>query len=92
MLVRGADLGRVRDAQRVEADLPPLDGGRVSKQSRASTQEGPPHEATVARPIQDVLGERLRAMYDQVRAEPIPDRFVELLERLEKPPQSDLDA
>lgn len=34
--------------------------------------------------IQDHIGQELRAMYDEVLQQPIPDRFLELLEALDK--------
>lgn len=34
--------------------------------------------------VQNAIGARLRAYYDGVEREPIPDRFVELLKQLEK--------
>ena len=46
---------------------------------------GPVHnEATLGREIQTKIGEQLRAMYDDVVGQGVPDRFVELLQRLEK--------
>jgi hypothetical protein len=33
--------------------------------------------------VEDQIGEQLRAMYDGVLGEPLPDRFLDLLERLE---------
>lgn len=33
--------------------------------------------------IQTALGRELRAMYDEVVCEPVPDRFLKLLERLD---------
>jgi hypothetical protein len=33
--------------------------------------------------VQDVVGERLRAVYSQILRDPIPQRFVELLDRLD---------
>lgn len=40
--------------------------------------------AVPARPgISDVIGRRLRTYYDEVAAQPIPDRFLELLAELE---------
>lgn len=35
--------------------------------------------------IQIKIGQKLRAMYDDVVREGIPDRFVDLLQKLEKP-------
>jgi Anti-sigma factor NepR len=34
-------------------------------------------------PQKDPIGEQLRAMYDSVLSEPLPDQFLDLLERLE---------
>jgi DNA-binding protein Fis len=37
----------------------------------------------VSVPMQDLLGDKLRAYYDQVAREPVPDRFELLLKELE---------
>ena len=41
------------------------------------------NEATLGREIQTKIGEQLRAMYDEVVGQGVPDRFVELLRRLD---------
>ena len=41
-------------------------------------------EPGLDRAIQERIGDRLRAMYDDLVQQPVPDRFVELLSRLEK--------
>ncbi len=41
-------------------------------------------EPGLDRVIQDRIGDHLRAMYDDLVQQPVPDRFVELLGRLEK--------
>jgi hypothetical protein len=41
-------------------------------------------EPGLDRVIQDRIGDHLRAMYDDLVRQPVPDRFVELLGRLEK--------
>ncbi len=48
-------------------------------------QDEPP-ESGVALPVdvQDHIGRHLRALYDAVVQAPIPDRFVKLLEELER--------
>jgi len=33
--------------------------------------------------IHDLIGQRLRSLYDEVAQQPVPDRFVELLNQLE---------
>ena len=47
---------------------------------------GPVHssEATLGREIQTKIGEQLRAMYDDVVGQGVPDRFVDLLKRLDQ--------
>lgn len=34
-------------------------------------------------PMYDLVGEKLRAYYDQVANEPVPDRFEQLIKQLE---------
>jgi hypothetical protein len=38
---------------------------------------------TLPTAIRGVIGEQLRTMYDDLRSEPIPDRILELLARLD---------
>ena len=49
-----------------------------------------PTGARIGPDIQDRLGQQLRALYDQVRSEPVPERLLDLLKRLDqtepKPP------
>ena len=40
-------------------------------------------EPTIDRVTQTRLGDQLRAMYDDLVSQPVPDRFKDLLERLE---------
>ncbi len=48
------------------------------------TEFAPVHnEATLGREIQTKIGEHLRAMYDDVVDQGVPDRFAELLSRLD---------
>ncbi len=41
-------------------------------------------EPKIDRVTQTRLGDQLRAMYDELVSQPVPDRFKDLLERLEK--------
>ena len=43
-----------------------------------------PMEPRIGPDLQDRLGLQLRAMYDQVRSEPIPERILVLLTRLDR--------
>lgn len=44
----------------------------------------PPGEPSLNRAIQSRIGDHLRAMYDDLMQQPVPDRFAELLSRLER--------
>ena len=44
----------------------------------------------LGRDVQTKIGQQLRAMYDEVVSEGVPDRFVDLLQKLEK--RSDKDT
>lgn len=79
--------------------------GRVSEpgvpREKASVQ---PHEAenagghgaarqrhlSVGSDLTDQIGARLRCVYDDVLAQPVPDRFLELLRQLESTPGTSL--
>ena len=39
--------------------------------------------------VQNEIGKHLRAVYDDVISEPVPDRFMELLEQLERSARKD---
>jgi hypothetical protein len=41
-------------------------------------------EPTLGRDVQTKIGQQLRAMYDDVVSQGVPDRFVELLSRLDE--------
>ena len=43
-----------------------------------------PSEPALDRAIQSRIGDQLRAMYDQLAEQPVPDRFLELLGQLDK--------
>lgn len=51
-----------------------------------SARTHPPKSASALseKKDQDLIGKNLRAVYDPVAAEPLPDRFRELLEKLKK--------
>jgi hypothetical protein len=45
---------------------------------------------TTSKPeISDQIGRQLRSVYNDVLAQPIPDRFLELLKDLDVPPRQD---
>ena len=42
------------------------------------------NDATLGREIQSKIGEQLRAVYDDVVSQGVPDRFADLLRRLDE--------
>jgi hypothetical protein len=54
----------------------PSSGGSVGK----NRMQGKEQETVIDRAI----GAKLRALYDEVAREPVPDRFVELLKQLDE--------
>jgi hypothetical protein len=54
----------------------PSSGGSVGKNKMQAKQD----QETV---IDRAIGAKLRALYDEVAREPVPDRFVELLKQLD---------
>jgi hypothetical protein len=62
----------------------PNDGGRALNPGRPSLPDQRPESDTAPHPpVQDVIGERLRAVYSEILRDPIPQRFVDLLQRLD---------
>jgi len=50
----------------------------------ATTSKPGKTDARLGRDVQTKIGQQLRAMYDEVVSEGVPDRFTELLRKLEK--------
>jgi hypothetical protein len=46
------------------------------------SKKGPPKPAKLSREVQARLGQQLRAMYDEVLNEGVPDRFNDLVNRI----------
>jgi hypothetical protein len=68
-----------RSAQQVV----PNAGDAVPGSSTATTASAPGLQPQV----QDHIGRQLRALYDDVLSQPVPDRFKELMERLDRKPE-----
>jgi len=49
-----------------------------------SNSPPPPQEATLEADVQVQIGRQLRAVYDEVVGEGVPERFLQLLEELER--------
>jgi hypothetical protein len=52
--------------------------------SKMQVSDVSPKQAALGRQIQDRIGQQLRAMYNDVMAQGIPDRFTELLKKLDQ--------
>jgi hypothetical protein len=50
-----------------------------------------PKHAALTRQIQERIGQQLRAMYNDVVSQGIPDRFTDLLKRLDERGPADLE-
>lgn len=53
--------------------------------SRQGNGEAPTKEPQSNTHIQEVIGQGLRAMYDSLKSEPIPDHILKLLQQLDTP-------
>ena len=51
---------------------------------QSSTHDETPSEPGLDRQIQTRIGDQLRAMYDDLVHQPVPDRFKDLLDRLDR--------
>jgi len=49
-----------------------------------ATDALPASDGTLGRDVQGVIGKQLRAMYDDLVNQTVPDRFTELLQKLDK--------
>jgi hypothetical protein len=49
----------------------------------SSEPRAPRPKAPMSEPIQHLIGSQLRAAYDEVVQQPVPDKFLELLKELE---------
>lgn len=58
--------------------------GQLPEKMQTETSGGKPHTG-LTREIQAKIGQQLRAMYDDVVQEGVPDRFAELLRRIDNP-------
>lgn len=59
--------------------------GDLAGNMQSDATGGSPHSSGLNREIQAKIGQQLRAMYDDVVQEGVPDRFADLLRRLDSP-------
>jgi Anti-sigma factor NepR len=65
-----------------QREAPKTGRQRMIRQS-AGNVTGPP-QGLIGRDAQDQIGRQLRALYDEILDEPIPERFVNLLMELKR--------
>lgn len=58
--------------------------GAKGQGSSGTRRRSPKAGATVQMQVQDHIGRQLRAVYDDLLSQPVPDRFLELLEQLDR--------
>ncbi|KMO44654.1 hypothetical protein VQ03_01895 [Methylobacterium tarhaniae] len=60
-------------------------GGHGPRASQAEDESSAgPEQPALDRNVQGRIGSHLRAMYDELMQQPIPDRFIDLLAELER--------
>lgn len=62
--------------------------GKIADMNSSETKETAEASADSGKTLDDLssshIGKRLRTMYDEVVSEPVPDKFLDLLESLER--------
>jgi hypothetical protein len=61
----------------------------IPKKPMQKAEEVPGKNAALGREIQAKIGQQLRAMYDNVVEEGVPDRFTDLLRQIDNPTGED---
>ena len=64
--------------------MPRKGKGLASAMPQPSAHDALSSEPRLDRQIQGRIGDQLRAMYDDLMSQPVPDRFAELLGRLDQ--------
>ncbi len=67
----------------------PKDKDPPAEMPSASAQKSEPRSKKLDKSIQNAIGARLRAYYDEVAREEVPDRFVQLLRKLDEKESTD---
>jgi hypothetical protein len=70
------------DQDSKQGQAPVMNSGQTSDQ--APIPPGAPGGAILGGDLQAHIGRQLRAVYDEVASEGVPDRFLKLLEELER--------
>ena len=59
-------------------------GPKKASEPSGTRRRPPKSGASVQMQVQDHIGRQLRAVYDDLLSQPVPDRFLELLEQLDQ--------
>lgn len=62
----------------------PNRGPKKARPPSGTRRRPPKSGASVQMQVQDHIGRQLRAVYDDLLSQPVPDRFLELLEQLDQ--------
>jgi Anti-sigma factor NepR len=63
-------------------DRKPLGQQKPMENAATRNRKGSPKPAKLSREVQARLGQQLRAMYEEVVSQGVPDRFTDLLNRI----------
>jgi hypothetical protein len=78
------EVGTIVSAER-DKERSPMEHGSLASQTPAQTQAPPsPPAQSLEADVQAHLGRQLRAVYDEMASQPVPDRFIQLLDALER--------
>jgi hypothetical protein len=72
-----------RGAKQIAANLEEGAGLPSTAAARDSGEDGAVRTRKRTANVKDHIGRQLRALYDEVASQPVPDRFMELLNRLD---------
>ncbi len=60
-----------------------VDKNKDGDASKLNNKKVEKHQSLARPEVSDLIGERLRSFYDDVAKQPVPDRFIELLNQLQ---------
>jgi Anti-sigma factor NepR len=68
-----------------------VDKAKSGEVTKSSKEKDKMHQSKARPEVSGLISERLRSFYDGVSKQPIPDRFIELLQQLESasPPKKE---
>ncbi len=70
---------------RLRALCPKIGFSRMQWEATVSNEENPNEKSRAIRARQRAIGRELRRMYDDVAQEPVPEDFLDLLQKIDQP-------